>query len=150
MRVLLDTNVVLDLFLEREPFVDHAALIWKANEKGRLTAYVSAITPVNLFYIGRKLKGREVALKAVQELLTALLIAPVNQAVLEGGLSLEFKDFEDAVQCASAMASGLDAIITRNVDDFSKAQLPVLLPADFIQAHQDIFEKLALDSDGGG
>ena len=61
MQVLLDTNVILDLFLAREAFVDDAALLWQAHEQNRLTAYVSGITPVNLFYIGRKLKGGEVA-----------------------------------------------------------------------------------------
>lgn len=57
MRILTDTNVILDIFLDREPFVDDARLIWKAHEEERLTAYVSAITPVNLFYIARKAAG---------------------------------------------------------------------------------------------
>ncbi|MCA9973227.1 MAG: PIN domain-containing protein [Anaerolineales bacterium] len=86
MRVLLDTNVVLDLFLERVPFVEEAAAIWKAHEAGLLTAFVSAITPVNLFYIGRKLRGREVAARAVQELVMAVPIVPVNHLV--GGLAV--------------------------------------------------------------
>ena len=145
MRVLLDTNIILDLFLEREPFVDDAALLWRANEEGHLTAYVSAITPVNLFYIGRKLKGRAVAFQVVQEVLAALAIAPVNQIVLKSGLLLDVDDYEDAVQLASATASGVDAIITRNVDDFKKVRLPVFSPDAFIHAHQHIFEKLAKD-----
>jgi predicted nucleic acid-binding protein len=142
MQVLLDTNVVLDLFLAREAFVDDAALLWQAHEQNRLTAYVSGITPVNLFYIGRKLKGREVAEQAVKHLLGTLLIAPVNQIVLKNSLSLGFKDFEDAVQHASATVSGLEAIITRNTDDFAKATLPVFAPDVFIKTYQDIFQGL--------
>lgn len=143
MRVLLDTNIILDLFLEREAFVDDAALLWKANETGHFTAYVSAITPVNLFYIGRKLKGREAAFRAVQEVVSALSIAPINQLVLDHSLKLDFKDYEDAVQHASATAVNLEAIITRNIDDYKKAQIPVFSPDDFIKRHQNIFEELA-------
>ncbi len=142
MQVLLDTNVILDLFLAREAFVDDASLLWQAHEQNRLTAYVSGITPVNLFYIGRKLKGREMAEKAVEHLVNTLLIAPVNQTVLKSSLSLGFKDFEDAVQYASATASGLEVIITRNTDDFAKATLPVFAPDVFIKTYQDIFQGL--------
>jgi len=55
-RVLLDTNVVLDFLLDRVPFADAAATLWQANDAGKITAYVSAITPANVFYIARKLK----------------------------------------------------------------------------------------------
>ena len=143
MRVLLDTNVILDLFLEREPFVNDAALLWRANEVRALSAYVSAITPVNLFYIGRKLKGRDVAFQVVQEMLSVMSIAPIHQGVLESSLELKFADYEDAVQYASAVAINLDAIITRNVGDFKNAQLPVFSPNDFIKTYQQIFDELA-------
>lgn len=150
MRILLDTNIILDLFLEREPFVQDAALIWKAHEGGHLTAFVSAITPVNVFYIGRKLRGEKVALNAVQALLSTLPVAAVNQAVLEAGLQLGFKDFEDAVQHACATASGLEAIITRNESDFVGAELDVFAPADFIKAQRSMFENLLSDSEESG
>jgi predicted nucleic acid-binding protein len=55
-RVLLDTNVVLDFLLDRVPFADAAAALWQANDVGEITAYVSAITPINVFYIARKLR----------------------------------------------------------------------------------------------
>jgi predicted nucleic acid-binding protein len=131
--ILLDTNVILDLFLEREPFVDSAALLWAAHESGYLTAYVSAITPVNLFYIARKFKGREVAIQAVAELLATLPICTVDDVVLQAGLRAGFKDFEDAVQYASALSSRLDAIITRNSADYSAASLPVYSPMEYIE-----------------
>ena len=57
MRVLLDTNVVLDFLLDREPFADAAAALWEAGRNGQIENYVSALTPVNVFYIARKLKG---------------------------------------------------------------------------------------------
>ncbi len=145
MRILIDTNVILDIFLDREPFVNDAGLIWKAHEEERLTAYVSAITPVNLFYIARKLQGREIAAQAVHKLIGTLPVTMVNQSILESALVLGFKDFEDAVQHASAEAHGLDAIITRNIEDFAKARLEVLASDDFIKKYHEIFENLVLD-----
>jgi len=115
MRVLLDTDVVLDLLLDRPGFADHAAAIWEANEQGRLEAHVSAITPVNVYYIARKLKGAEKARQAVAELLSALRVCPLDRTALQAALSLPLTDYEDAVQLASAIASQLDAIITRNL-----------------------------------
>ena len=65
--LLLDTDVILDLYLDREPFADAAAALWQAHEAGHITAYVSAITPINLFYVARKLKGFAIARQAVTE-----------------------------------------------------------------------------------
>jgi predicted nucleic acid-binding protein len=98
MRVLLDTDVVLDLLLDRPGFVEDAAAILEANEQGRVEAYISAITPVNVFYIARKLKGTETAWQAVAELLAAFRICPIDQASLQLAMSLPMTDYEDAVQ----------------------------------------------------
>ena len=147
MRILLDTNIILDLFLEREPFVEDAALIWKAHEGSHLTAFVSALTPVNVFYIGRKLKGVKLDLSAVQALLATLPVAAVNQAVLEAGLQLGFKYSKDAVKHACATAGGLEAIITRNISDFAGAEIDVFAPTEFIKAQSSLFENLLLDSE---
>ena len=76
IRVLLDTNVVLDFLLDREPFAEAAAAVWEANRKGRIETYVSAITPVNVFYVARKLKGIETARQLVESLLVACGCAP--------------------------------------------------------------------------
>ena len=145
MQILLDTNVILDLFLERTEFVENAALLWKAHETGRLTAFVSGITPVNLFYIARKFRGREAAQAAVTALLGALPVAGISQTVLQNALELGFKDYEDAVQHASAAALNLDAIITRNLSDFAGATIPVHSPSEFLKSHAELFRDLPLD-----
>lgn len=131
-QILLDTDVILDLYLDREPFADDAAALWAAHEAGHLTAYVSAITPVNLFYVARKFKGREIARQAVKELLLTLPICPIDSDVLKVGMETAFKDFEDAVQYASAAAVGLEGIITRNVSDYEMSSLPVYTPSDYL------------------
>ena len=132
MRILLDTDVILDLLLDRAGFAEHAAALWEAHEQGRLDAYISAITPVNVFYIARKLKGAELARQAVIELLATLRVCPLDQAALEKALTLPFRDYEDAVQLASALANHLDALVTRNLEDYKNATLPVFSPSEFL------------------
>jgi predicted nucleic acid-binding protein len=132
MRVLLDTDVILDLLLDRPGFAD-AAAIWEANEQGRLDDYISAITPVNVFYIARKIKGAEKAHQAVIELLAALRICMLDQNTLRAALSLSMTDYEDAVQLASAMASQIDVLVTRNLADYKHATLPILSPPELLE-----------------
>ncbi len=112
MRVLFDTNVILDLFLDRTPFADNAAELWQANADGRLEGFVSAITPVNLFYIARRLKDRSVAFQGLAEVLAAMSVCSVDQTILQTALTLPFTDYEDAVQHASATGYGVQAIVT--------------------------------------
>jgi predicted nucleic acid-binding protein len=132
MRVLFDTDVVLDLILDREPFVEAAASLFAAHEQGRIKGYISGVTLVNVFYVTRKAKGRHNARRAVEELLATVSICPLYQAILVNAYSLSFTDYEDAVQHASATASRLDAIVTRNLDDYKNATLPVFSPTDFL------------------
>jgi predicted nucleic acid-binding protein len=130
---LLDTNVILDLFLDRVPFADDAAALWQANEDGHFEGYVSAITPVNLFYIARKFKGATIARQAVAEIVSVLQICPLDQNVIQLALTLPFSDYEDAVQHACATNSHLEAIVTRDPTGFTGAILPVLSPAEFLK-----------------
>ncbi len=133
MRVLLDTNVILDFLLDREPFAEAAARIWQANEEGRIEAYVSAITPVNVFYIARRFRGGDEARRVLTGLLAACQVCPLDHAALQLALNLPFRDYEDAVQHASATSSQLDAILTRDASDYVGATLPVFSPADFLK-----------------
>ncbi|HWX43130.1 MAG TPA: PIN domain-containing protein [Blastocatellia bacterium] len=98
MRVLLDTDVVLDVLLDRAGFVEAATALWEANEQGRIEAYISAITPVNVFYIARKLKGRETARRVAVDLLQVFKVCPLDHPALEAAQALPLSDFEDAVQ----------------------------------------------------
>jgi hypothetical protein len=132
MRVLFDTDIVLDLVLDREPFVKAAAALFVLHEQERMDAYISGITLVKVFYLTRKFKGIESARQAVKELLATLSVCPLDQSVLEDARTLSFADYEDAVQHTSATASQLDAIITRNLDDYRNATLPVYSPTDFL------------------
>ena len=128
MRVLFDTDVVLDLLLDRAPFAQDAAALFELHEQGRLEAHISGVTIVNVFYITRKLKGIDTARLAVEELLKTLGACPIDRKVLADAQRLPFSDYEDAVQHACAEADGLDAIVTRNLEDYKNAVLPVFSP----------------------
>jgi predicted nucleic acid-binding protein len=133
MRVLLDTDVVLDVVLAREPFAQASAQLFKLHEQGKIDAYIAAITPINVFYITRKIKGGQVARQAVELLLSSLAVCPISHGVLDEAQKLPFADYEEAVQHASATANGLDTIVTRDINDCKNATLSVFSPTDFLK-----------------
>jgi predicted nucleic acid-binding protein len=133
MRVLLDTDVVLDVILAREPFAKDAAELLDLSERGIFEPYVSAITPLNIFYIARKAKAVRDLRQAIQALLQKVGVCTVDKSILTSALAVRFVDYEDAVQQCSATAAGLDAIVTRNVHDYKYSTLPVFSPDDFLQ-----------------
>jgi predicted nucleic acid-binding protein len=133
IRAFIDTNVVLDLLLTRQEFVDPAAEIWDANSQGKFKGYISAVTPVNVFYIARKVKGIDFAFDAVKQLLDNWQIAGLDRSILLAAYASSFSDYEDAVQNASADAERLDYIVTRNIDHFRRTTITVLTPVDFLK-----------------
>lgn len=132
MNILFDTDVILDLALERPSFFENAAALFNAHEDGRITGYVTAVTLANVFYIGQKLRGRIVARAAVERLTRALSVCSMDQGVANAALALAMTDYEDALQAASAFDAGLDAIVTRNASDYAQAPLPVFSPAELL------------------
>ena len=133
MRALLDTNIVLDLLMKREPFAQDAAAIWEANRQGRFDGYVSAVTPITVFYVARKSTSAVDAQQMVRDILKAFRVCTLNLNVLRAALRLPLADYEDAVQLAGALSHGLDAIVTRDPQDFVGATIPVLSPVDFLK-----------------
>jgi predicted nucleic acid-binding protein len=133
MRALLDINIILDALLAREPFGAQAAALWEAHEDGRYTGYLNAITPAIVFYIARKNLQRKQAFRMVQDILETFEVSSVNQGVLRTALQLDIEDFEDAIQVASALADGLDCIVTRNLKDFEKSPIQIFSPVEFLK-----------------
>ncbi len=134
MRVLIDTNIVLDFLLQREPFFQDAELLFQAIDVGQLIGYVTATTLTDIFYISRKhTRSVEQARQAVSETLTAMVICPIDRAVLESAFNSGLVDFEDAVQIFGAVAQGLDAILTRDNKGFLSSPIPVLSIQELLQ-----------------
>jgi predicted nucleic acid-binding protein len=135
MRVLVDTNIVLDALLEREPFVRDARALLEATRSQQIQGYVTATTLTNIFYIVRRqTRNLESARQAVSMTLTLMEVCLVDRAILEAAFASNLRDFEDAVQLACAMASRLDAIITRNAQYFAGATLPILSTSELLES----------------
>jgi predicted nucleic acid-binding protein len=108
VRVLIDTNIVLDFLLQREPFFPDAELLFQAIDAGQVVGHVTATTLTDIFYISRKhTRSVEQARQAVSETLSVMVICPIDRAVLESALNSGLSDFEDAVQIFSAIDRGL-------------------------------------------
>lgn len=133
MRLLLDTDVVLDFLLARGPFAISARNLFELNAQKKVEACISTITPVNIFYVARKLLSREVRFKMLRELFSQVEVCSVSQEDLARALDLGFLDYEDAAQHACAEAAGVDAIITRNLKDYVNASLQVYSPPSFLE-----------------
>ncbi|MGN0708652.1 MAG: type II toxin-antitoxin system VapC family toxin [Anaerovoracaceae bacterium] len=134
MKLLIDANILLDVLQARQPHVKDSSMIWKLCETGQAEGYVSALTIADLVYIMRK----ELDPKGVHDVLSKLRlifrIADLSEADLRQASEMEWKDFEDAIQCASAERIGADFIITRNVRDFVQSRkVPALTPAEFLE-----------------
>lgn len=133
MRVLIDNDVVLDFLLKREPYFQEARELFLRAAKREIVLFVAAITPINCFYTIRKFHDLETTRESVRKLLQIVKIARVDKSILDRAFGLGFNDYEDAVQCSSAIRAKLEAIITRNIKDFRKSTITTYTPADFIE-----------------
>lgn len=130
MKVLFDTNVILDVLLNRQPFAPVAVQLFADVEYQKIQGYISATTITTIFYLAAKTLGTANARLQLKQLLTIFQVAEVNQQVLQNALMTGFSDFEDAVLAEAARLAKLDVIVTRNIKDFKLASLPVYLPEE--------------------
>jgi predicted nucleic acid-binding protein len=132
VKVIVDTNVVLDVLLAREPFAPAAARIFALTEQSRIEACLCATTVTTVDYLLSQSLPRNKAREAVRALLTIFDVALVNRSVLERALASPVKDFEDAVLAEAGVLAGARFVVTRNTRDFSRSSLPVLTPQEFL------------------
>ncbi len=132
MKVLFDTNVILDVLLDREPFSRDAAILLAKVEQTEIVGFACATTITTIHYLSTKILDQESASRHIQSLLSLFAIAPVNRLVLENAFAAGFKDFEDAVLHEAAVHAGVQHIVTRNIKDFKKASLSVHEPGKFL------------------
>lgn len=133
MRVLLDTNIIVDVALERQPYFGDSETVVSLVEQGQIEGYISASTFSDLYYIIRKEKGRNLTLEFLREISAFCQVATVNQDAINMALGANFRDFEDAIQYSTAIINNLDAIVTRNPQDFPVATPRILTPQQLIQ-----------------
>ncbi len=135
MKVLLDTNIVVDVLLKRELFFDEAVTLLELISKKNMKAFLSATTITDIYYLTKKNLGNLKAFEQLKDIANFYEIATVDKLVIKKALSAGFSDFEDAIQHEAAVASALDIIITRNKKDFRKSILPVYTPMQFVTKH---------------
>lgn len=132
LSVLFDLDVILDVLQRREPFYDMSARALAAAETGLVESWVAAHSLTTLFYLLARYQSAQQARVALMGLITFLLVAPLDQAVIEQALNLPYPDFEDAVQMMAAVRSGVQYLVTRNVRHYRAGPLPVLQPAELL------------------
>ncbi len=128
MKVLFDTNIILDVLLIRNPFFALSANLLDAVESKDIDGFLCATTLTTIDYLVTKFQNKYVAKLAISKLLSLYSIAEVKQSVLNFANTSNFSDFEDAVLYFSALNVGVDSIVTRNNNDFTSANLPVYTP----------------------
>jgi predicted nucleic acid-binding protein len=131
-RVLFDTNIILDIALKRRPHFDLSSRLFELIDQKRIVGHVTASTITDIYYISKKEKGGEIAIRFISDLLEVTEVIGVDKDVIIRAINADMKDFEDAVQASAAMCNEIKIIITRNKTDFSRSGLEVFTPAEFL------------------
>jgi predicted nucleic acid-binding protein len=134
-RVLIDTDVILDFFFNREPFSENSAKILSYCERKQIKGFVTPVIFSNTYYLLRKTAGHKKVIEKLTQLLSFIDVLTMDRDVVYQALISEFTDFEDALQNYAAVKHGkIDAIITRNIKDFKKSEIAILTPDNFVTA----------------
>lgn len=132
MKILLDTNVVLDLLLAREPFVSPAREIFVLVENGEIEGYLCANSITTLHYLTGRAKSKEEADEIISELLSLFEVAMVDKKVLLDATINNGIDYEDSVVYTSAFYSNMEIVLTRDKRGFKNAKTSILSPQEFL------------------
>ncbi len=133
MKVVFDTDVTLDLLLDRKPFSDTVALLFSKAEKGEFEGFLCATTITTIHYLASKILGARKARTSIKKLISFMKVAMVDQKVLQAALDGKGRDFEDEVISQAALYIGAKVIVTRNIKDFKSSEVPAYLPNEFLK-----------------
>ena len=133
MRILVDTNVILDVLLRREPFYSNGAKVLNLSKKDGVELYISASAITDIYYIANQaLKNKEDVKNLLMNLVKIVSIACVSEDEIKNALLLSWKDFEDSVQYSVALLQKMDGIVTRNTNDYKKAEMEIWTPEELL------------------
>ena len=134
-KILIDTDIILDFFFDREPFSENASKILSLCESKEITGHVTPVIISNVYYLLRQTAKHEKVIEKLTLLISFLEVLVVDKKVVLESLASNFKDFEDALQNYSAEQSNrIDVIITRNIKDYKNSCLSVMLPDNYLKA----------------
>ncbi len=133
MKILIDTNIILDVLCNRPEFVDDSLNVFKYCEANRITGYISALSIPNIVYIMRKeLDGDKI--KEILNTLTSLFtVVDLRESDLLKATELDFSDYEDALQSVCASRAKVNYIVTRNIKDFKNSLVPAVKPSELFE-----------------
>jgi len=133
MKALIDGNIILDVLQRRDPHFDASSKIWKLCETDQIEGIVSALTFADLVYVMR----RELTPESINEVLKKLALifrfADLSVTDLTEAAEMKWKDYEDAVQAATAKRIHAECIVTRNIRDYKQSIVPVFTPAELLK-----------------
>ncbi|WP_165154710.1 PIN domain-containing protein [Parabacteroides sp. ZJ-118] len=132
MKLFLDTNVIVDLLEDREPWVQDVMILFQLAVEKKVELLVSDLTIVNLAYITRKSYSKERLYDALVRLRKFVTIVEIGCNAIDNAIDCRYNDFEDAVQYFAAARKNVNYIITRNARDFSFSSIQVLTPGEFL------------------
>ena len=135
-KVFIDTDVILDVALAREPFFFASKIILAMAENNIIIGAISSNCVANIYYILRKAGGNSQARKFISTIVKYITVITIDHKNVLDALKSKFSDFEDALQHDSAVEHQCEYIITRNIEDYKNAEIPVLLPEEFIGMFQ--------------
>ena len=133
MKILIDTNVILDVLCDRPEFVEASLKVWKYCEVDQIEGYISALSIPNIVYILRKELDADKTKEMVNTLFLIFNIVDLRADDLKKAANMGSSDFEDAVQIACASRINADFIITRNIRDFKDSKVPAIKPSEFLE-----------------
>lgn len=133
-KLYLDTNVMLDLLGERDPFYESIAKIATLADKGQIKLVVSALSYSTVFYLLSKFEENEFVKEKLRKFKVITETSDLTDKIIEKGLVSKFTDFEDALQYHCAIISDCNIFITRNIKDFKESAIPVLTPDEYLKS----------------
>jgi len=132
--VFLDTDVVLDFYIRRQPHHNTALKLFTVLKRTKTKCYTSAVVIANAYYVMAKAKDRDYALDRIRKLRNLVTVAPVVESTIDAAIASPYKDFEDSIQFHCAIQNKIDTFITRNIRHYPKGQVRVADPSQFLSA----------------
>jgi predicted nucleic acid-binding protein len=132
VRILIDTNIILDLALRREPFYNDSANVLKKIDNNSVFGFVTATTITDIYYIAKKDKGHSIAIEFITNLIQFVDLIGIDKEIIIESLAVDISDFEDAIQSVASAYNDIDYIITRNTKDYKSSKVKAIVPAEFI------------------
>jgi predicted nucleic acid-binding protein len=133
-KAFVDTDVILDFMIAREPFALDAARIFSLSEKKQIAICTTGLVFSNAYYILRKLGSHKKVLEKLAQMARLIEIIGLPKTAVEMALDSEFSDFEDALQYYAALSENVKIIITRNTKDYKHSELAVLTPDQYLKS----------------